>query len=69
MTQNCRALLYDSRGCIVASETDRLIVTAGLTNYIVAVTTNSLLICPIEAEQKIRNIVNDVRARYGDAYI
>ncbi|MDE6342585.1 MAG: NTP transferase domain-containing protein [Muribaculaceae bacterium] len=69
VTQNCRALLYDSHDCIVASETDRLIVASGLKGYIVADTPNALLICPIEAEQKIRNIVNDVRARYGDSYI
>lgn len=66
VTQNCRALLYDSKNCIVAAEGDKVMVVAGLENYIVADTSNALLICPIEAEQRIRNIVNDIRERYGN---
>lgn len=66
VTQNCRALLYDSKNCIVAAEGEKVIVAAGLENYIVADTSTALLICPIEAEQRIRNIVNDIRERYGD---
>ncbi|MDE6017876.1 MAG: mannose-1-phosphate guanylyltransferase [Muribaculaceae bacterium] len=65
VTQNCRALLYDSKNCIVAAEGDKVIVVAGLEDYIVADTPTALLICPIEAEQRIRNIVNDIRERYG----
>ncbi len=65
VTQNCRALLYDSKNCIVAAEGDKVMVVSGLENYIVADTPSALLICPIEAEQRIRNIVNDIRQRYG----
>ena len=61
VTQNCRALLYDCKDCIVAAEGEKVIVVAGLKDYIVADTDNALLICPIEAEQRIRNIVNDIR--------
>ena len=65
VTQNCRALLYDSQNCIVAAEGDKVMVVAGLEDYIVADTSTALLICPIESEQHIRNIVNDIRERYG----
>lgn len=68
VTQNCRALLYDSKNCIVAAEGDKVMVVAGLENYIVADTSTALLICPIEAEQRIRNIVNDIRERFGSDY-
>ncbi|MDE7419212.1 MAG: mannose-1-phosphate guanylyltransferase [Muribaculaceae bacterium] len=68
VTQNCRALLYDSKNCIVAAEGEKVMVVAGLEDYIVADTDTALLICPIEAEQRIRNIVNDIRERYGAAF-
>ena len=69
VTQNCRSLLYDCKDCIVAAEGDKVIVVSGLKDYIVADTDNALLICPIEAEQRIRNIVNDIRERYGSEFI
>ena len=69
VTQNCRSLLYDSHGCIVSEDSGKVVVTVGLNDYIVADTENALLVCPIEAEQRIRNIVNDIRERYGSSYI
>ncbi|MDE6638018.1 MAG: mannose-1-phosphate guanylyltransferase [Muribaculaceae bacterium] len=68
VTQNCRSLLYDCKDCIVAAEGEKVIVVSGLNDYIVADTDNALLICPIEAEQRIRNIVNDIRERYGSQF-
>lgn len=64
VTQNCRSLLYDSRGCIVSEEGEKVVVVVGLNDYIVADTDDALLVCPIDAEQRIRNIVNDIRERY-----
>lgn len=69
VTQNCRSLLYDCRNCIVAAEGNKVVVADGLEDYIIADAGNALLICPIEAEQRIRNIVNDVRDRFGYDYI
>ena len=68
VTQNCRSLLYDCKDCIVAAEGDKVVAVWGLKDYIIADTDNALLICPIEAEQRIRNIVNDIRERFGPAY-
>ncbi len=68
VTQNCRSILYDCKDCIVAAEGDKVIVVAGLKDYIVADTDSALLICPIEAEQRIRNIVNDIRERFGSSF-
>lgn len=69
VTQKCRTLLYDSSGCIVSEEGDKVVVVAGLKDYIVADTSNALLICPIDAKQRIRNIVNDIRDCFGQHYI
>ncbi|MCM1491354.1 MAG: mannose-1-phosphate guanylyltransferase [Muribaculum sp.] len=69
VTQKCRSLLYDSKGCIVSEENDKVVVVSGLENYIVADTHNALLVCPIDAEQKIRNIVNDIRDCFGQEYV
>lgn len=69
VTQNCRSLLYDCKDCIVAAEGDKVVAVWGLKDYIVADTDNALLICPIEAEQRIRNIVNDIRERFGSEFI
>ena len=68
VTQNCLSLLYDCQRCIVAAEGGKVVVVSGLKDYIVADTDNALLICPIEAEQRIRNIVNDIRERFGPEY-
>ena len=68
VTQNCRSILYNCKDCIVAADGEKVVVVDGLKDYIVADTGDALLICPIEAEQRIRNIVNDIRERYGSKY-
>jgi len=69
VTQNCKALTYDCRDTIFAIDGDKIVVAAGLDNYIVAENDNALLIYPIAEEQRIRNIVNDVRTRFGEDYV
>ena len=69
VTQNCKVISSDCTGSIFASEGDKIIVATGLKDFIVADTHNALLICPLEEEQKIRNMVNDVKSRFGNNYI
>lgn len=70
VTQNCRVLHYGCKDSIFASTCDdRIIVASGLKDYIVADTPNALLICPVAEEQKIRQIVNDVKDRFGEDFI
>ena len=69
VTQNCKVLANDCNGTIFAAEGDKIIVAAGLKDYIVADTPHALLIYPLNEEQKIRNIVNDVKTRFGADYI
>ena len=69
VTQNCRALLSDCKGSIFAAEGNKIIVAAGLKDYIVADTEKALLIYPVNEEQKIRIIVNDVKSHFGEDFI
>lgn len=69
VTQNCRVLAYDSTDNIFAVKDDKLVVVAGLSGYIVADRGDVLLICPKAEEQKIKQMVNDVKMTFGDTYI
>lgn len=69
VTQNCVAFTTDCSGSIFAAQGDKIIVTAGLKDYIVADTDKALLIYPINEEQKIKNIVTDIKSRFGDKYL
>lgn len=69
VTQNCKVITSDCKDSIFASEGDKIIVAAGLKDYIVADTGKALLIYPLKEEQKIRNIVNDVRTRFGEDFV
>jgi len=62
-------LLYNTQNCVISSDSNRLIAIQGLDGYVVAETENALLICKIENEQKIRQIVNDAKLTKGNDYI
>jgi mannose-1-phosphate guanylyltransferase len=64
-----RVMTYDVKGCLVNVPQDKLVVLQGLEDYIIVETSDVLLIYRMEDEQKIRNIVNDVRIQKGDTFI
>ena len=55
--------------CLINVPENKLVVLQGLEDFIIVETNDVLLICRMEDEQKIRNIVNDVRIQRGDTYI
>lgn len=69
VTQGCRVLSYDSTGNIFAVRGDKLVVVDGLHDYIVADAGDVLLVCPKAEEQRIKQMVNDVKTNYGDKYL
>lgn len=69
VTQNCKVLATDCRRTIFATEGDKIIVAAGLNDYIIADTGKALLVYPIADEQKIRTVVNEVKDRFGEEYV
>mgnify|MGYP000048570663 FL=1 len=46
--------MYDSSGCVVHTTQERKVVIQGLKDYIVAEKDNTLLICKLEEEQRIK---------------
>lgn len=69
VTQNSRVIVTDCTNSIFAAEGEKIIVACGLHDYIVADTPKALLIYPLKEEQKIRNIVNDVKTKFGEDYV
>lgn len=69
VTQNCNVLSYGSSGNVFAVKGEKLIVVEGLKDYIVADADDVLLICPLADEHRIRQAVNDIRARLGEKYL
>ncbi|MDE6835871.1 MAG: mannose-1-phosphate guanylyltransferase, partial [Muribaculaceae bacterium] len=69
VTQGCQVMANNCKDTVFAVQGDKLVVAAGLEGYIVAENDNALLIYPIAEEQKIRQVVNDVRDRFGEKYV
>lgn len=69
VTQNCRVLAGDCEGSVFSTTDDKIIVAAGLKDYIVADTPKALLVWPMGREQEIKSVVNEVRNLYGTQYI
>ena len=69
VTRNSPTLLINSHRNVVAVHDDKLVVASGLDDYIIADMADALLIVPRAEEQRIRNYVNEVRARFGEKYL
>lgn len=69
VTQGCNVLAQDCHNSIFAVKGDKIIVAAGLSDYVVADNGNALLIFPKKDEEKLRNIVNEIKNRFGDNFI
>lgn len=69
VSQGCNVIETDSKNSVFAVEGDKIVVASGLDGYIVADTPNALLIYPLRDEQKIKQVVNDIREHFGDRYL
>lgn len=63
---NCRFFPRDSKGNIVKSSANKIVVLDGLENFIVVDSEEVLLIMPKEKEQDIKNIREEVIDRFGE---
>lgn len=67
--QNCKVLAYEAEGNIISVQhRGKLVALRGLKDYIIADTEDVLLIYPRDAEQELRQVVNDVKQAYGDKH-
>lgn len=62
-------MLYNSNQCIINVPHEKLVAIQGLEGYIVAESDDILLICKKDEEQEIRQIVNNVKADKGEAFV
>lgn len=60
-----KVIMYDSSNCMVNVPDGKLVVLQGLHDFIVVEDNNTLLICPRDQEQDIKQIVADVKQRFG----
>jgi mannose-1-phosphate guanylyltransferase len=64
-----RVIMYDSSNCMVNVPKEKLVVLQGLHDFIVVEENNTLLVCPKDREQEIKQIVADVKQRFGSEFI
>lgn len=69
VTQKCNVIAQECSGTIFAVDKEKLVVAAGLKDYIVAESGNALLIYPRADEQKIRQVVNEVKSKFGEKFV
>lgn len=66
---NDNVISFDSKNCVVHSNSKKLLVIQGLEDYIVVDTDDVLLICKKEKEQEIKEYVAEVKRKKGDLYL
>jgi mannose-1-phosphate guanylyltransferase len=64
-----KVIMYDSSNCMVNVPGEKLVILQGLHDYIVVESNNSLLICPRDKEQSVKQVVADVKQKFGAKYI
>lgn len=62
-------MLYGSQNCLVNVPKDKLVVLQGLKDYLVVESDGILLVCKLSEEQRIRDIVQDVKLNFGDEFV
>ena len=64
-----KVIMYDSSNCMVNVPKEKLVILQGLHDFIVVENNNTLLICPRDEEQNIKQVVADVKQRFGSEFI
>lgn len=64
-----KVMMFNSSNCMVNVPKDKLVILQDLHDYIVVESNNTLLICPRSEEQSIKQIVADVKSKFGTKYI
>lgn len=64
-----KVIMYDSSDCMVNVPAGKLVIIQGLHDYIVVESNNTLMICQKQKEQSVKQIVADVKSRFGVEYI
>lgn len=62
-------IVYDSSNCMIHTPKDKLVIVNGLHNFIVVQSDDTLLICPQDQEQRVKQIVADVKEKFGNKFV
>jgi mannose-1-phosphate guanylyltransferase len=62
-------LPFETKNCMIQLPDNKLAVIQGMEDYIIIDTHDVLLICRREDEQRIRQMVDEIKMRGGDQYI
>jgi mannose-1-phosphate guanylyltransferase len=66
---NAKILAEDASGNMIRTKKDKIVVVEGLNDYIIVDKEDVLLIFPKEKEQDIKNVLQNVKAKFGESYI
>ncbi|ALO16080.1 Alginate biosynthesis protein AlgA [Salinivirga cyanobacteriivorans] len=69
VTNHQNILTYDTHNTLITTTDNKITAIQGLEDYVVAETYDSLLICKRSEEDKIREIVNDIKFKKGEENI
>ncbi|MFB6343610.1 mannose-1-phosphate guanylyltransferase [Saccharicrinis sp. FJH62] len=62
---NKKVFMYDSKNNLINVPEDKIVVLQGLEDFIVVESDDTLLICKMSEEQRIKHFVNDVKLELG----
>jgi mannose-1-phosphate guanylyltransferase len=62
-------ILIDSNNCMVNVPKNKLVILQGLNDFIVVEDNNTLMISPKAKEQTVKQIVADVKSKFGNKYV
>ncbi len=66
---NSNIITSDTKNCIIKTSKEKLFVIQGLNGFIVAENDGLVLICPLEKEQEIKALVNQIRIEKGEKFL
>ena len=64
-----KVVMYNSSNCMVNVPKDKLVILNGLHDFIVVEANNTLMICPKSEEQHVKQVVADIKHKFGTHYI
>lgn len=69
VTQNANVMPYNCSDCVFTADPNTVIIASDLRGYIVTQCDNVVMIYPVNKEQSIRQVVNEVHSRFGDEFV
>lgn len=67
--QSSQVIAYDTTNCMIRTEGDKIVILKGLHDFIVVDTPTAMMICPKNEEQNVKEIVADIKDKFGDKFI